>query len=174
MSSELESAEGGAPLRPEIVNFLKRYVLIRTPNGYVLGRSQRSDPAIRNQLRERRLPLQAERNFQLRVRKGFPSAERNFQLRVRKGFPSAENNFQLRVSKNILLKSVSGLSTRFVQVRKSDPSFPVRRLADNNFQLRVRKPYPSAERNFQLRVRKAFPSAERNFQLRVRSTAHFT
>ena len=101
MSSELESSEDvEVPLRPEIVNFLKRYVLIRTPNGYILGRNQRSDPSLRSQQRERRLPLQAERNFQLRVRKRTRNrAENNFQLRVRKA-PMQERNFQLRVRKS--------------------------------------------------------------------------
>eukprot|EP00095_Tigriopus_kingsejongensis_P004049 maker-scaffold5_size1054832-snap-gene-6.8 protein:Tk04049 transcript:maker-scaffold5_size1054832-snap-gene-6.8-mRNA-1 annotation:"frigida-like protein" len=167
---------GEGLLSPELQKFLSQYVLIKTPHGYMLGRSQRSDPlafggAETNfQLRQRRLP--AEHNFQLRVRKSLPvaqnlqlrvrkpynAAEDNFQLRVRKAFPSAESNFQLRVR-----KPYPTAEDNFqLRVRKGHPS------AENNFQLRVRKNVPGAESNFQLRVRKPFPSAENNFQLRVR------
>lgn len=170
-------AEGA--LSPQLQSFLSQFVLIKTPHGYILGRSQRSDPnavggAESNfQLRQRRLP--AEHNYQLRVRKSMPS-EQNFQLRVRKPYNAAENNYQLRVRKSSPRSAESNFQLR---VRKPFPSpednfqLRVRKdgyhpAAENNFQLRVRKAFPSAEKNFQLRVRKPFPSPEHNFQLRVR------
>ena len=104
----MESAEAGSSGRGSthggLAQFLRQFVLIKTPHGYILGRNQRGGDGGGEgdlQVRERRLPSpRAESNFQLRVRKA-PPAERNFQLRVRKRASMRspqENNFQLRVS----------------------------------------------------------------------------
>jgi len=147
----------------EILDYIRRhYVLIKTNDGYILGRNTRKRASDGMKLLRR-----ADNNFQLRVRKrGMPNS--NFQLRVRKPFPSGGNNFQLRVRKSLFGNDY----------KRSNFQLRVRRpFNDNNFQLRVRKSYPSAD-NFQLRVRKslypldrvakAYPSGDSNFQLRVR------
>lgn len=128
----------------EILDYIRRhYVLIKTNEGYVLGRNTRKRASDGMKLLRR-----ADSNFQLRVRKrAMPDS--NFQLRVRK-----DPNFQLRVRKS------GGDKRSNFQLRVRRP------FNDNNFQLRVRKAYPSSG-NFQLRVRKAYPSSD-NFQLRVR------
>jgi len=137
----------------EILDYIRRhYVLIKTNEGYVLGRNTRKRASDGMKLLRR-----ADSNFQLRVRKrAMPDS--NFQLRVRK-----DPNFQLRVRKS------GGDKRSNFQLRVRRP------FNDNNFQLRVRKAYPSSD-NFQLRVRKAMAMQQgpaglgkkSNFQLRVR------
>merc|ERR550539_688768 len=98
----------------EILDYIRRhYVLIKTSDGYILGRNTRKRASDGMKLLRR-----ADNNFQLRVRKRGMQPNSYFQLRVRKPFPSGgDSNFQLRV-------------------RKSYPGYK-----RSNFQLRVRRPF---------------------------------
>jgi hypothetical protein len=120
--------------QPDIASFLSQFVLIKTPNGYILGRSHRSaaTPQASSSSVAAAAANAASASSSSSGGNGNNNQENNFQLRQRR-LP-AENNFMLRVRKS--------------------PRGAANSALNSNFQLRVRKPYPYGGRhdnNFQVR-----------------------
>lgn len=180
ISSNLASAEEqpSEELGPQSIttpqdldDFLSQFVLIKTPYGYILARSNPNG----EMLRLRRSRQQAEKNFQLRVRKDLRSSMSNlYRDRKSNGVPfKSQNNFQLRVRKSTGTQSQAtngfgGLGFESNNVMGSR----VRKAILQEIRDRRRMAADHSNNNFQLRVRKAGGPGH-NFQLRVRRSAEW-